>query len=91
MSNLNQELEKILYGELPKNKFFKELKKNDKAIAQIKSTILEALVSEMPKAKVGYGKKKDMFDMTTKDGLMDISYNQALADCLEVIKKVLGG
>jgi len=50
------------------------------SVAQIKSTIKEALVSEMPKGYVGR-------DLDYKY----IYYNKALSDCLEVIKKVLGG
>lgn len=50
-----------------------------KVIVQIKSTILEALLAEMPKKYLTQDDKEQYQN----------GYNQALTDCLEVIKKTL--
>lgn len=73
-NNLDKELEKI-WNETP----------DHLAISQIKTVILEALKAEMPKEKSIEIPSQYGLKMTDKvEG-----YNQALTDCLEVVKEIL--
>lgn len=85
MKQLDKELEKILaiYSVKsrisPGDKLIDHADDTKEPLAQIKSTIKKALLSEMPG---GYVAKKNL-------NYKYIYYNQAISDCLEVVRKTL--
>ncbi len=83
--NLNAKLEKILLN----NQDMTGWIDTDKAIAQIKSTILKELEREWLKYQM-FVPDEDLSNKTKDEVKMyEGGYNQALTDCLEVVRRIL--